>query len=84
MLDGGMTVLDIMNEVLSDFDAVITAETNAEYKCDCTRERVEQALAGIDNNEILKMIKEDGGAEISCHFCDKVYYFDVNELRVLT
>ena len=29
------------------------------------------------------MIKKDGGAEVSCHFCNRTYRFTAEELRTL-
>lgn len=52
-----------------------------QFKCRCSKERLEQAIAGLGNEEIDQMITEDKGAEASCHFCNETYTFNVDELE---
>ncbi|MGI5898970.1 MAG: Hsp33 family molecular chaperone HslO [Christensenellales bacterium] len=51
-----------------------------EYKCDCSRERLEGVLRGIDNDELQDMIEKQGGAQVVCHFCRSEYDFSAEEL----
>jgi molecular chaperone Hsp33 len=53
------------------------------WSCRCSRERVATMLLGLGEAEIRAMIAEDGGAEITCHFCNEVYRFDDRELAGL-
>ncbi|UKI38579.1 MAG: Hsp33 family molecular chaperone HslO [Clostridiales bacterium] len=34
-----------------------------------------------EKDELEDIIKNDKKAEIKCHFCDKVYNFDENDLK---
>ena len=53
------------------------------YRCDCSRERISQALISIGKKDLQEMI--DGGKpiQVNCHFCNKNYEFTVDELREL-
>lgn len=54
-----------------------------EYKCYCSRERVTRALISMGRQELSALIEEQGQAELTCQFCDKVYRFSREELEEL-
>lgn len=54
-----------------------------EYRCDCSRERLEQVLLTLGEKDLTDMIEEDHGAEMTCRFCNKKYQFSEQELRNL-
>lgn len=83
MMADGNTPEDMLRSLLAGFDYEITEKRNVEYKCDCSRERVERAIISLGKKEIGKIIEEDGQAELTCHFCDSVYRFDKSELTEL-
>ena len=53
------------------------------YRCDCSRERMERALVSLGREELRSMINEQGGAELTCRFCDNVQHFSREELEAL-
>ena len=53
------------------------------YRCDCSRERMERALLSLGRQELRSMIDEQGGAELTCRFCDNVQRFSREELEAL-
>ena len=83
MLSGGKTPQQIVETALKDFDTEVLYEQDVSYKCNCSRTRVERALTSIGRAELTKMIEEDGGADVSCHFCDKAYHFSGGDLENL-
>ena len=44
---------------------------------------MEEGLITIGKEELQKIIKEDGKAELVCHFCNKKYDFSKEELEEL-
>lgn len=54
-----------------------------EYRCDCSRERMERALISLGRKELRSMIDEQGGAELTCRFCDRVERFTGEDLEGL-
>lgn len=83
MMEDGSTPEDMLKTLLNGFDYEITEKRSVEYRCDCSRERVERAIISLGKKEIKKIIDEDGQAELTCHFCDSVYKFDKEELTSL-
>lgn len=79
MLEEGLSLEDILKRVVPDVS--ILDETDVKFSCDCTQERVERALISLGRDEIQQMIDEDGKAEVSCHFCNETYTFDVEQLK---
>jgi molecular chaperone Hsp33 len=78
MIHDGMTPDEI---ALALFDEVeIMGVTTIQFKCSCSKDRLRDALKTIDSEEIELMIKEDKGAEITCHFCNTSYHFSEDEL----
>lgn len=82
-LDGGMEPLDLLREVLSEFQLEVLETVPIEYRCYCSEERVSRALISMGRDELDKLIQEQDGAELTCQFCDKVYHFSGEELEAL-
>lgn len=83
MLESGMTEEDMIRTALEGFEVEILDEYDVDYKCGCSREKVDNALRSLGKKELQAMIDEDGKAEIECHFCDKVYAYTKNQLNEL-
>lgn len=82
-LDQGISPLDLLHEVLGEFELEVLETTPVEYRCQCSRERVSRALISMGKNELESLIQEQGSAELTCHFCDKVYLFTEDDLKQL-
>ena len=81
MIMNNMSAEDIAFAVTDGFDMVL--ELNApspEYKCNCSRDRMERALISLGKKELSDIIEEQGNAEMTCRFCDNVYEFSKDEL----
>lgn len=83
LIDGGLSPEDIMEKILGEFEMRVLDKVDLEYSCDCSRDRIEEVLKSIGEKEIKAMIKEDGQAEVICHFCNTKYQFSVQELENL-
>ena len=70
----------LLDGVLKGFNLNPVTEVTPEYKCNCTKERIEKALVSLGKSELKKIAAEDGGAELGCYFCGKKYNFSANEL----
>ena len=81
--DCGMTPEEMLERVLDGFDPEFTGKTGCGFFCNCSRERVEKALISIGKQELSDMIEEGKPIEINCHFCNKNYAFELDELKEL-
>ena len=75
MITEGMTIEEILKYIFEDMDLKIHEELKPEYKCDCSRERVERALISIGRKDLQELVDEGKSEEILCHFCNKSYIF---------
>ena len=82
-LKDGITALDLVREVLRDFDLEVLEESPVEYRCYRDRERVSRALISMGREELESLIAEQGGAELTCQFCDRVYQYTREDLEEL-
>ena len=73
----------LLRTVMSDFDLKILETQPVSYKCYCSRERVERALISLGRKELEDMLREQGGCQLSCQFCDAVYDFSKEDLEKL-
>ncbi|MGI8317308.1 Hsp33 family molecular chaperone HslO [Halobacillus mangrovi] len=79
----GKTPEEILHTVLGKENVQILDSMPVQFKCHCSRERVEVAISSLGDDEIQRMIDEDQGAEAKCHFCNEDYQFDVEQLKEL-
>lgn len=77
------TLEDMMEKMLQGFSYDITEEREPVYQCNCKRQRIERVLISLGKKELLEMAREQNGAEVRCHFCNKMYQFSEEELREL-
>ena len=84
MLSSGVTVEEMALKVLDGLTPNVLDDFSAEYKCDCSKERVERALISIGRDDLREMAAENDNTEVCCHFCDKKYSFSSEELIALS
>ena len=80
-LEGGLDGEGLLRAVLSGFELEILETHPVEYRCYCSRERVTRALISMGRGELTSLIEEQGRAELTCQFCDKVYRYSKEELE---
>ena len=73
----------MLRTVMSDFDLKILETCPVEYRCYCSRERVERALISLGRTELEQMLSEQGGCQLTCQFCDAVYKFTAEDIQRL-
>ena len=83
LLDQNSDPEALLRTVLSDFNVEILETSPIEYRCYCSRDRVERALISMGVAELEDLLREQGGCELGCQFCDKVYRYTGEELQAL-
>ena len=73
----------LLRHVMSDFDLKILETYPVEYRCYCSRARVERALISLGKDELQQLLEEQGHCSMTCQFCDAVYEFSSEELKAL-
>ena len=83
MLEAGMTPEDILGQVCGELGVVFMETTEVEYKCYCSRERVEGALISLGRKELEEIAAEGKNFPVECQFCDTIYEFTPEDIREL-
>lgn len=83
MLLAGKSPRDILATLFADTPHKETLTTDIEYKCSCSREKMEQALLSLGFDDLKSLLEEEGGAQVNCEFCRGSYIFDAEELKKL-
>ena len=82
-LRGGLDARGLVEQVLSEFELEELSAEPVEYRCYCSRDRVTRALISMGREELEALIREQGRAELTCQFRDKVYHYTKEELEGL-
>ena len=81
LMDGGEKgAEELIANVLKDMEYDVVEVTPVEYRCNCSRARVEEALTTIEPEELGEMIAEGKNIEVTCQFCDAVHCFTPADL----
>ena len=89
MMDQLTTILDedgvdeLFAQVLKGFEYHIVGEYPVEYRCYCSRERVEEAVSCIEKEELEEIAAEGKDVSVSCQFCDAEYSFSPEEMLAI-
>ncbi len=81
LFDRGLSNFEIAKIALEGIEFDVFDELEVEYKCDCTRDRVERALITLGENDLKGLLDEqqaEGKArelEVKCRFCTRKEVF---------
>jgi molecular chaperone Hsp33 len=80
---GGADAAEMLRLALGNvpFDTLETRPI--EFRCKCSYERVVNIVTALGREEVEDMLEKDKGAELTCHFCNSVYYLDEDALRAI-
>lgn len=82
-LECGLDGEGLLREALADFRLEVLERAAVEYRCTCSRQRMERALISLGAKDLRTLIDEQGDADLTCQFCDKSYHFTKPELEGL-
>lgn len=83
LMEEGMTPEMILEHILGGLDFEITDRSPVQFHCNCSKERVGEALATISKSDIQEMIDDGETVEVKCYLCNTAYNFTVEELKEL-
>ena len=83
ILEASLTPEDMLGQVCGDLGVVFLDTQEVEYKCYCTRDRVESALISLGHKELQEIADEGKDFTVECQFCDTVYSFTPEQIREL-
>ncbi|MBD2872640.1 Hsp33 family molecular chaperone HslO [Paenibacillus sp. IB182493] len=83
LLDQGETPEGILRWIVGDDDLQILDTMHLSRKSGSSRERIEQTLISLGEDELKAIIEEDGKAEVVCQFSNDVHTFNREQLELL-
>jgi molecular chaperone Hsp33 len=54
-----------------------------EFRCSCSREKIERTLNAMGREELEDILKEHGTIQVGCQFCNEQYQFDRVDIESL-
>ena len=79
MIDQGLSPEQMLRRIFDD--VIIRESMPLRFVCSCSQERVEQTLISLGKDEVEGLIRDQGEAEIVCHFCNEKYKLDKPDLE---
>lgn len=87
LFDRGLDNKSIADLALQGIEYDVFDELEVEYRCDCSRERVERALITLGEKELRQMLAEQVAEgkpeelEVCCRFCGRKERFTANDIE---
>lgn len=78
--ENGGTVDDLALKAFKGLEPKLLEERQTEYKCYCNEEKTKDILIGLGKNELEEMLKEQQTVHVECHFCNKSYNFELQDI----
>lgn len=80
MIKDGMNAKDIIRAVFKGMEVTFHTESELQFVCQCSGEKIEEVLISLGESELKSLIEEEK-AEIICHFCGEKYEFSKDDLE---
>ncbi len=86
LFDEGLSNKEIADIALADIEYDVFDELEVEYRCDCSRARIERALITLGEKDLEKMLAEQVAEgkpeelEVGCRFCGRKEIFTKSDI----
>ncbi len=81
MIESGKTAQDIISVAFSGIEYDTFDEYDIYYKCNCSREKYENALITLNDDDFGSLGEDKAPIEAVCRFCNEKYSFSFEELK---
>jgi molecular chaperone Hsp33 len=83
MMREGASSQEILRRVLQGFDLKFLGDQPLRFHCRCSEDRISGALVALGTRELEALIMKEGGADMTCEFCQVRYHFPRQRLQAL-
>lgn len=80
MLENKLGADGIIAMVMNGLEPIIREKSLTKFKCNCSRDKVQNALMTIGKDELKSLVDEGETVEMSCQFCSTAYKFTVKDV----
>ena len=81
LLDHGCTPEGLLEALLGNLGIEVLDTLPTQSHCNCSKERVEKAVASVGREDLQAMIDDGEDIEVKCDFCNSTYKYTVDELK---
>lgn len=78
-----LSVQEVLHRLYHEEEVRVFEPKPAKFQCSCSMERMERALISLGAEELRQIAEEDGEIDTQCHFCNKNYRFDEQQIQQL-
>jgi|SRR5665647_641011 len=77
------TAEEMLKRFFTAEELTILETREVHYRCNCSRERLQQILMSVSDDELQEMAVKQEPVEMICHFCRTAYLFQPEEITAL-
>ena len=81
LLDSGLDAEGLLQAILGDMGVEVTDKTPVQFRCNCSRNRVERVLISMGRKQLQELAADDETIELGCQFCSTKYKFSPQEIK---
>ncbi len=83
MVKAELSPVEMLQTVLGDYDLTVLEEKTPRFQCQCSHERARLMISALGREEVEDMLTRDGGAQLTCHFCNEEYQISAEQLTAM-
>ncbi len=72
----GLSSVDVLHRLFHQETVRVYESEPVCFRCNCSTEKMEEALRKFDRNEIEDLFKKSAFVKVNCDFCNRSYQFD--------
>ena len=74
---------ELAHRWFDDIDLTVLERQPIRYYCGCSWEKARQMLKAVGRQQLLEILQQDHGAEMTCHFCHTRHTFTEEDIKAL-
>ena len=74
---------ELLHRLFNEEDVRLFNSETVEFKCSCSREKIEETLRTMGVEELHSILEECETIDVTCEFCGKNYRFDGTDVETL-
>lgn len=79
----GLSARQFVDDFFAGCDIRYTDELFPRYRCKCSRQVIDRVILSMGREEAFKALDEQGELSVICHFCNKQYRYDREQIKTL-
>lgn len=78
-----LTAENVIHRLFHEESVTLYEPQTVQFKCDCSRKKVEAGLLTVGYEELVSLLEEKGSVDTHCDFCNRHYHFDAVDIEQL-